>query len=340
MTAPDVLRRRLFQPTTAAFAAVAVLVALLDVAGIAVPEPVQVVPFAVSVLLFGLPHGALDHLVPARLDPGISRRRSIASVVLLYAVLGAATAAVWIVLPVAGFTLFILVTWFHWGQGDLWLDRALGDAPPSRTDAALTVLVRGALPMLGPLLLHAREYAAVLRGTTGLLGARSAPAGALLESPVIRLTAALVLVALITAHLVVRRRAGGRPAPAVGEITVLAIFFLVVPPVLAVGLYFTFWHAVRHIVRLELLTDGGRAALQRGHLLRSFGRFLRDAAPLTACAVVLLAALALVLRSADLGTYLLLIAALTTPHTAVVTWMDRRRSQGVAAVRGEEPVQR
>jgi Brp/Blh family beta-carotene 15,15'-monooxygenase len=313
-------------PITLAFALVAIGFCVLDVVRIDVPYEVQVVPFALSVLLFGLPHGALDHLVPARLVPGISTRRSIVLVVGLYALLGGATALLWSALPAVGFGLFIAVTWFHWGQGDLWIDRALRGTAPSRPDAVLTVLVRGALPMLLPLLAHGSDYWSVFRMTTGLVDPGAGTGADLLEAVPVLPAAAGLLAALIGGHLLLRRRRGDAIRGTVVEVTVLVLFFVAVPPVLAVGLYFTFWHAVRHIVRLELLEPGGSAALERGELLRPFARFMRDALPVTLCAIAVLAGLAVTVHDAGLGTYLLLIAALTTPHTAVVTWMDRRRA--------------
>jgi Brp/Blh family beta-carotene 15,15'-monooxygenase len=331
---PRILRRRLFTPTTVALGLLAAVFAVLDLAGATVPLAVQVVPFAASVLLFGLPHGALDHLVPARLDPGISRRRSITAVVLLYAIIGGATAAIWLTAPMVGFALFILITWFHWGQGDLWLDRALDEEPGSRIDAVLTLLVRGALPMLVPLIAHPGDYATVLASMVGVVDPGAATGLGVLATAPVRAAAAAALVLVVAAHLLLRRRQGAPIRRAAGEIAVLAAFFTTVPSVLAVGLYFTFWHAVRHIVRLELLEPGGRAALAAGRLGRGFLRFARDAWPVTLCAVVLLVGAALAFRSAGLGTYLLLIAALTTPHTVVVTWMDRRQRRARGAERG------
>ncbi len=330
-TAPALLERRVFTPTTAVLALIAVLFVALDVSRVEVPFAVQVVPFAVSVLLFGLPHGALDHLVPARVDPRIPVRRSILTVVALYAVLGGATALLWSTRPVVGFALFIAVTWFHWGQGDLWLDRALRGARASRADAVLTVLVRGALPMLLPLISHPQDYVGVLRSTTGLIDPAAAGDLDALSSVPLRAACAVVIAALIAAHLIVRRLHGDRLRTTIVEIAVLVVFFSAVPSVLAVGLYFTVWHAVRHIVRLELLEPDGRAGLERGDLLHPLLRFLRDGLPVTLCAIALLAALAVTLQDAGLGTYLLLIAALTTPHTAVVAWMDRRRALRSAA---------
>jgi len=112
----------------------------------------QLLSFAASIVLFGLPHGAVDHLTPswARGEP--VTRRWLAAVGGLYLVVGLAYASVWFVAPVAAFGLFILLTWFHWGQGDLHPLVALVDPTHLRTSTAklLTVAVRGSLPMAFP----------------------------------------------------------------------------------------------------------------------------------------------------------------------------------------------
>lgn len=336
LCAPTALQRRLFSPTTAAFGVVAIVFVALDVAQIRVPPLLQAMPFVLSVLLFGLPHGALDHLVPARIASRITRRRSIAAVVSLYGLLGGVTALLWTLQPVAGFGAFIAVTWFHWGQGDLWLERALGRTDASRLDGALSVAVRGALPMLLPLISHPQDYAAVLHAMTALIDPRAAPSADPFVAPQIRAALAALLCALVAVHLIVRRRRGSDLRVTAWEIAVLISFFVTVPPVLAVGLYFTFWHAVRHIVRLELLEPRGRRDLLIGRLLRPFARFLREALPVTICAIALLLAVALLVHELRLATYLLLISALTTPHTAVVFWMDRRRAHLLRTWRGTD----
>jgi Brp/Blh family beta-carotene 15,15'-monooxygenase len=118
-----------------------------------------------------------------------------------------------------------------------------------------------------------------------------------------------------------------------GEVGLLWLFFAAVPPVLAVGLYFTVWHALRHIARLLLVDPPATAALGAGDARRALWRFTRDAAPLTLVSLVLIAALAFVVpadpaalaRTPDdlLALYLVGIAVLTLPHVVVVTWMDR-----------------
>jgi len=314
---------RVLAPVTATLLLVTIACAVLQLGGLRVPMAVQLVPFAVSILVFGLPHGAMDHLVPARLRPGTSVLRSIAVVVAVYVVVGSLTAGLWLAAPLVGFAVFIGITWFHWGQGDLFVDRLLGDGVTGRVGAALTVATRGALPMLVPFVVQPAAALHVVVGTAASLGSAPAATGADVVPLPLRALAGVLVLALVVVHLLVVVRSGTPVWRQVTEDVVLVLFFAAVPPVLAVGLYFTLWHAVRHIVRLELTDPTAAVQLHRGRLLAPFLRFMRQAWPITVIAVVMLVALAAVLRRADLGVYLVLIAALTTPHTVVVTWMDR-----------------
>ncbi|GAB2971617.1 Brp/Blh family beta-carotene 15,15'-dioxygenase [Frigoribacterium salinisoli] len=319
----QVVRRRILAPVTATLAVVTVVVGALGARGVDVPAAVQIVPFAVSVLVVGLPHGALDHVVPVRLRRDGRLLASVAAVVALYVVLGSATAALWVAAPLTGFASFILLTWFHWGQGDRWVDHLLGDGTRGRAAAALTVAARGALPMLVPLVTHPDDYVRVTDGAVRLL---ADDAGPHLGVPAPwRVAAAAVVAALVVAEVLAVRRAGRPLTRTVTELAVLSAFFAVVPPVLAVGLYFTLWHSVRHVVRLELTDPEGAGELARGRVAAPFGRFLRQAWPITAVAVAILSAVGVALGSAGLGVYLVVLAVLTTPHAAVVTWMDRQQ---------------
>jgi Brp/Blh family beta-carotene 15,15'-monooxygenase len=111
---------------------------------------VQYVPFAASLILFGLPHGAADHLVPGRITGRGAGAGSVSAVVALYLVLGGAYLALWNIFPLLSFALFIFVTWFHWGQGDVYSSRALLRIRGLPVVPGL--IVRGGLPMLVPLL--------------------------------------------------------------------------------------------------------------------------------------------------------------------------------------------
>lgn len=313
------------------------VVAAVFVAGVTVPIRVRYGVLLASALVFGVPHGALDHLVPGRLRHGAVDRRSVAAVVGLYALLGVGYALVWFVAPVAAFGAFILLTWIHWGQGDLHALLALADADhlPTRGHRAATAAVRGGLPMLVPLVAFPDRYREVATAVIGSF--TSDPTGlAPLFAPTTRAAIGLGLAAVAVTTLGLGFfRGNSRRGWAIdaGETGVLATYFAVVPPVLAIGLYFTVWHSLRHVARLAVADPESAAALRAGRVGRPIARFARDAAPATVGALALFAPLWwLVPQTPDgvpayAGLYLVLIAVLTLPHVVLVTWMDRE--QGV-----------
>ena len=329
-------RRRLFRPVDALFAALIVVVA----AGVQIPEVVQYVPFAISLVLLGLPHGALDHLVPSRLARRAPEPRGMTFVVLLYLLVGGAVVLLWFLNPVLAFVAFILTTWFHWGQGDLFVEGTrTGAGLPSRLTRAGMLTVRGALPMVVPLVAAPAVYLGVFRDTTGVIAAQTADLTPFFESGLLRvlIIAALVALGAITFAATARARWGtleGRRAwwGDLGEVVLLAVYFAVVPPILAIGLYFCLWHWLRHIVRLSLLDPGSREPLSAGRFAVVARRFAVQSAPVTIVALGLLVALFLVVPRAGLssgallGLYLVLISALTLPHVVVVSIMDRRQA--------------
>lgn len=288
----------------------------------------QYIPFAASLLLFGLPHGAADHLVPGRLTGRGASANSVAAVVLLYLGLGGTYLALWTVAPTACFVLFIALTWFHWGQGDVYASRTFLGV--GRSPAGLGVLVRGGLPMLIPLLAFPREYAALGESLIALFG-HPLPAPSAIFHPLALAVCGLVFLALATVYLVRVLQRNGALSCAVEawEVTVLGLYFVFVPPVLAIGIYFCLWHSTRHIFRLALLDGPSAAALDSGRILPALVRFATDAAPLTLVALVFLAGLYRYLPSATpyelLAGYLVFVSALTLPHVVLVSWMDARQ---------------
>ena len=333
-----VLRRWVLWPS---WLFVATLV-LLFAAGLRVPPWVEYLPFALSLVIFGLPHGAVDHLAVRRLLGRKDRTIwPVLAVGLLYLVLGGLYLALWFVAPVAAFALFIALTWFHWGGGDLYALAAFASDrkvyPAGRTRRALTLLVRGGLPMLVPLLAFPETYRAVAESIVDLF----VPAGTGVLSwafePSLRLFAgvafALFAVGVLVSGYGSAKKSGARGAwlVDVAETVLLALYFTLVPPVLAVGLYFCLWHAPPHVARLVLLDEKSADALEAGRVTPALVRFARDAAPLTVAALVLLLGLYLAVPEASvapsslLALYLVLVSALTLPHVAVVSFMDVRQ---------------
>ncbi|MFB6296870.1 MAG: Brp/Blh family beta-carotene 15,15'-dioxygenase [Halobacteriales archaeon] len=298
--------------------------------------PLRYFPLLASVVLVGLPHGAVDHLAIPRTRDEAPTAGWFARIGLLYAVLGGAYAVLWFLAPVASAVGFILLTWVHWGQGDLWPLLAVAgvDHLGSRLQRALTAAVRGGLPMLVPLLSFPNRYRAVVEGIVARFGLSAAPLDPVFRPETrLALLAGFALLSVVTLA-VGALRADDRSGWAVdaGETALLWWFFWVVPPVFAIGAYFTVWHSLRHVARLVAVDPGGREALARDRPLAALSRFARDAAPLTALSLVGLAGLYLAVPNPPtdvpgvVALYLVFIAVLTLPHVVVVAVMDREQA--------------
>lgn len=330
-----VVRRTLMRAVIVPSWVVVGVVALLFASGLEIDGPAQYAPFALSLVFLGLPHGAVDHLVPGRLRGNVTAH-SIAGVALLYAALAAIYLALWSVAPVAAFIFFVLLTWFHWGQGDLYSQRTFlgqGEHPVPVPLKVLTAVVRGGLPMLVPLLAFPGVYRGVAESVTGLFS--EAGWAAWVFGPAFRGAVGAVFFVLVLISLAWGYRRSGADKAAWGsdaaEVSLLAAYFTLVPPIFAVGLYFCLWHAPRHIARLMLINPSSAATIRKGTFLPALRDFFRDAAPLTAAALALLAGLYLLVPGDPQGpagllaVYLVLISVLTLPHVAIVGLMDRHQ---------------
>jgi len=302
------------------------LILLTAAAGVLLDPPLQYAPLLATVLVLGVPHGAVDYLVPARLGE-ISLAASVGLVGGGYLLLGGGYALLWFAAPVVAAGLFVALTWVHWGQGDVHTLSAVLDAEHLEHPAlrAGTLLVRGGLPMAVPLFAFPERYLAVVEAWVDPFGGDVTADWLLAPGP--RLVGGIAFGGLAVAVLVAGyRRAGATPAWRVdaAETALLAVVFATVPPVVAVGAYFAVWHSLRHVGRVVAL-DGGATTTTGG-----LARFARQAAPPTALAVLLFVAFGRLIPArpptppAVAGLALVFVAILTLPHVAVVTWMDHR----------------
>ncbi|WP_135667504.1 Brp/Blh family beta-carotene 15,15'-dioxygenase [Halorhabdus rudnickae] len=296
-------------------------------------DRVRYLPLLASVGAFGLPHGALDYVaLPRALDDRVTVR-GLGIVGALYAVLGVGYLALWWLAPLPAAILFIALTWFHWGQGELYVLRDIfGATYLDRIQQVLTIVVRGGLPMLVPLIGFPDRYRAVLETFVAPFG--GTVGGWPLFDPGAGLVLAMVFGTITVTTLLRGRRLardGAKQAWRLdaSETALLWVAFLVVEPVLAIGVYFCLWHSVRHLGRVGWLDGRVRSALADGRWPRAVGRVTLEAAPPTVAALALIGGLFVALPATTVagatGLYLVGIAVLTLPHTAIVTWIDRRQ---------------
>ena len=299
-----------------------------------IPETYRYLPLVASVVVFGMPHGAVDYVALPRAQHGDVDLGGIAVVSGLYLVLGVAYLGLWVLAPVLAAVVFIALTWFHWGQGELYVLRGVFtvDHVDDFTQQVLTVVVRGGLPMLVPLFGFPERYREVVGTFVAPFGGQAGSWWIFDAWPRLVLMAAFGLVTILTLARGWTRavdRGGWRLDAA--ECTLLWVVFMTVPPVLAVGVYFCLWHSVRHIVRVLLLDEWSVDAIAEHRFGRALGKFGLEAAVPTGLALAFAGVLLWVtdVPLSDLagatGLYLVAIAVLTLPHTVVVALIDREQ---------------
>lgn len=298
---------------------------------LAVVAPTQTraiaVPLAVVGAIVGVPHGAVDHLIPwwwassaPAGEPGTGRGGplTLGLFALAYASVAALALTALLVAPTAALVAFLALSALHFGRGEVATsaERAGRPAPGGRAEQP-AALAHG-LVVVG-LLVWARpdQTDPMLRPLSPWLA----------DAAVRSRSAGLELVAaVVVTGLVVLLRAGRRVEAA--ELGLLAVTFAVAPPLAAFGVYFGAWHALRHTGRLLDLTRRRRE--DTGHRDRGWGPsgalLARAAALPTAGALATMAALWLVRDLASLQAEVGVLLALTFPHAAVVWALDRHET--------------
>lgn len=281
---------------TRVYLPLAIIACVLAGAGAQAPGlPVQIGVLAFGIIVFGLPHGALDPLVALR--AGLMRSRS--RVVMFHLAYGAAAGGVllaWNGAPAAALAGFLVASAYHFA-GD-WFRRGV----------AARLLLGSAILSL-PAAAHTVEVAtlyAVLSGdaapTIAEIQARLAPAW---------------LIIVLTAILALAR--GGRGAAAL-ELCAIAATAWLLPPLVFFGLYFCSLHSPRHFLTLWRSFDARRASALCAAAYT--GLAAMAAAIAWAMAATTTPDMSQV-SAASVQIVFMGLAALTAPHMIVTTLADR-----------------
>ena len=280
MTAERLIGFVVWTGWVACLASIFLVIAMPGVAGMAV---MQWSPWLFGLAVVGIPHGVLlDHRIGAELEAGRLRKSGIRTRWRFYAAyLTAALAvvALWFVSPVAASVGFLGVAALHFGQGDVYWSGRFGLAARAGSVGyrASLLLARSSLPIAAPLL----AFPGVLSGAVSTIAARlfgregwSIPPsvmgwGLIGLGGVVVLQVGWALCLGWSGDGATRRAA----AVDIAETGLLAGLFGIVPPILALGVYFNAWHSLRHIARLLLISGSTRPLVDAGRLAAAFGAF-------------------------------------------------------------------
>ena len=206
------------------------------------------VPFLVSFVFFGMPHGAMDLVVNQRLRRLEGRTTGLRGFA-WYLGLMAFAGIVLVTAPIVAVIAFFVLTVVHWGRGDL---EATGGAPPHRLDRSAAIAGRGLL-ILGTA--FAFDPAASWRPFSLLVSGEAAGSTSIDIARTIGLVAfGFGLVSSV--FWVVRRWSSadrsGAILDTIESILIVAAIALT-DPLFGIGMYFLGTHSFRHSVRLATI---------------------------------------------------------------------------------------
>jgi Brp/Blh family beta-carotene 15,15'-monooxygenase len=209
---------------------------------------------ATAVVIFGLPHGALD----LALVQGASRgsRRTLAAAVAVYLLVSAAILGMWLTVPVAALVGFLAIAVIHFGLGDT--------EDLHGVQRAVEVIARGGFAGIAPIFFHpqtTRDLFALLVGPDSTASLDKTLT--IMTQPATYLWAGCLGAA--TLWRLIRRAQGSLPATA--ELLLTCSIFAVFHPLGAFIIYFCFVHSIRHVADLGAARFPDSAAHARSWLL-------------------------------------------------------------------------
>jgi Brp/Blh family beta-carotene 15,15'-monooxygenase len=231
-----------------ALLAVAGLFVLFEAGGVGLSLATQCWVYLFGMVALNLPHGGYEHFSNLRRRELRFRWRYLG----LYLAIVAGFGALFFVAPVAGLALAICVAVAKGGLGGLAvLDATTGtDHLWTRPQRLLAAGVRGGAVMAVPLVAWPGAFSALSHYMVSIFepGAMAAVGpyfgtirwvvgGGWRQSAVFRVGVGW------------RRGGGGRWLAETGETVLLGVYFVAVPVVVAVGLYFPLWYSTRQVAR-------------------------------------------------------------------------------------------
>lgn len=269
---------------------------------------------ALIALAFGIPHGALDHLVTLP-------RASVARMALFISIYVAiAILAVWAILEwsVFGFIGVVVMSALHFGIGDAAFiseqGKAAGQKHAPRVAQSIYALAGGSLPVVLPLTSDqsTRALAAVNEDLVNWHGGW--------DNELFNLVLVITILAFLV--LLVMKRVRD-----LIDLVLLTALALLTPPLVAFAAYFGLWHAMRHTARLTLNLKSSQNSIAVNQTGRAFRQAVIPGIPALIGTFFVAATVGLTtpgkLSDEFLWLSLVVVWALTVPHMMVTARLDK-----------------
>lgn len=295
---------------------ITLLLILPYVLGVNVPVWLELSVFAFFVIITGIPHGAVDHIVAAGVYNLEQTKKDQMRFYGTYLIIMLALGVVWIVSPILGFAIFIVISVYHFGQGDLsYLTGSM-----SRTGSTLLYISRGLFLIGLPVLLHAEITFPIIEAAVQ----RDFGDGGFLITFGGVLSGVLIIQHLFLLFFI-PKTVPGAVFKEFLLVILLGLLFYAAHPLVSFGVYFGLWHSLNHFYELrDHLKDGNQS-------FRFFSLY-KKTIPFTLISFAGLAILWLIqgafgLENQMISLLFILISVLTLPHMLLIDRMYRKGYQ-------------
>lgn len=273
---------------------------------------------AASLLLIGIPHGAIDHIVTSRMYDLKNNFSDQLQFYIPYLLLMSLMALLWFYSGILGFLIFALITVYHFGQADM---ESLEFPGPI---SGLMILSRG-LMILALIIFFDTSYTfPVIEAATGytpenlmFLQAYSLYFGLFLafQHPLL----------MIIVLFIYRDQSTGSYWYALIDSLVVFILFVFTDPIIGFSIYFALWHSLGHVIEMKAFFQS------IGEHMDTL-RFYKLALPFTLISILGLILIYIInkvlgVEEQMVALLFILISILTLPHVLVVHKMYDLRNK-------------
>jgi len=280
-----------------------------------ISDNIQWIIFAVTILIAGIPHGALDHLVAKQNSTLHHQKFSSIKFYTTYLTRMALYGICWYFFPAFSLLLFIVLSAFHFGETDLSLPVTI-----RKLSASILQTNYGLLIVLVLLLTHSQEVLPILslieKQNTGIIST--------IFNPRISAIILIGISVLLLLNFAWIQRSHPLSVKWYLYIFIQTVFLLLViislPLPLAFAFYFGCWHSLHSLENIrQHLSDSNNKVIGFVALLKKCIPYSIIA--LTGIAILIILSSYLQAESVFLFFFFIGIAILTVPHLEVMSHM-------------------
>jgi Brp/Blh family beta-carotene 15,15'-monooxygenase len=270
---------------------------------------VQLIFFGLGVILFGIPHGSLDHFIYHKERNEEMNVRSLSKFLLFYVGFAVLYSLLWLISVELSILLFILISAYHFGEMDL-----KGLAIKTSLSSRILFSLYGLLFLVNYLLFQFPDVESILLGFPGFEADQVERLRLLYGyQEQVLIASILFFMPILTFYLYQSKLIGFTQIEAVLQLLILMLIVFNLPILLGFGFYFNIWHAGLSMIEIKKFL---------GWQDKSYWFIYRKSWITNGASFLMIAVLFMIFQGnleRLLAIFFMSIAILTAPHMKVIS---------------------